>query len=259
MIDTHSHIYSPKFSSDRREMLDRAFSSGVERIYMPNIDLESFDGMMQLSAEYPGRCFPMMGLHPCDVKEDYKEVLKAMRPMFDEYNFVAVGEMGTDLYWDKSHFEWQQDAFKIQCDWALETGLPIVIHSRDSFWETVDLLKDYKDRGIRGVFHCFTSGLEEADAVIDHGFYMGIGGVATFKNGGLDKVLPEIGLEHLLLETDAPYLAPVPYRGKRNEPSYIGLVADRIAQIKAISREEVIHQTTKNALNLFHRATEDEI
>ncbi|MEM8895193.1 MAG: TatD family hydrolase [Bacteroidota bacterium] len=259
MIDTHAHIYSPKFSNDREEMINRAFDAGVERIYMPNIDLESIDGMLKLASLYPDQCFPMMGLHPCDVKEDYKEVLGKMRPMFDEHSFVAVGEIGTDLYWDKSHFEQQQNAFKIQCEWALELNLPIVIHCRESFWETIDLLKDFENSGLRGVFHCFTGGIEEANAVLDFGFFLGIGGVATFKNGGLDKVLPEISLDHLLLETDSPYLAPVPNRGKRNEPSYLVLIADRISEIKEVPRDDVIRETSKNALKLFHSTDEDEV
>ncbi|MEQ9300597.1 MAG: TatD family hydrolase [Cyclobacteriaceae bacterium] len=252
MIDTHSHIYSPKFTDDRSEMLARAFQAGVERIYMPNIDMESVEGMMQLASDYPDRCFPMMGLHPCSVQEDYRQVLDQMRPMFEVHKFAAVGEMGTDLHWDKSFFKQQQEAFRIQCEWALELSLPIVIHCRDSFWETVEMLEDFKDRGIRGVFHCFTGGKAEAAAAIDLGFYLGIGGVATFKNGGLDKVLPEIDLRYLVLETDAPYLAPVPHRGKRNEPAYTSLVADRLAVIKEIDSSLVIKETTKNAMNLFH-------
>ncbi|MEQ8714656.1 MAG: TatD family hydrolase [Cyclobacteriaceae bacterium] len=252
MIDTHSHIYSSKFSEDRSEMLNRAFQAGVERVYMPNIDMESIDGMMKLAGDYPDRCFPMMGLHPCSVQEDYRSVLDQMRPLFDKHQFVAVGEMGTDLYWDKSFFKQQQEAFRIQCEWALDLALPIVIHCRDSFWETVEMLKDFKNRGIRGVFHCFTGGKAEADAAIDLGFYLGVGGVATFKNGGLDKVLPEINLDQLLLETDAPYLAPVPHRGKRNEPAYTSLIAERLAAIKGVDRSLVIAETTKNAMNLFH-------
>jgi TatD DNase family protein len=247
MIDTHSHIYSLKFSEDRKEMLERAVQAGVERIYM-----ESIDGMMQLSIDHPDRCYPMMGLHPCSVQENYKEVLDQLRPMFDQHEFVAVGEIGTDLYWDKSLFKQQQGAFRVQCEWALELELPIVIHCRDSFWETVELLKEFKNRGIRGVFHCFTGGKEEADAAINLGFYLGIGGVATFKNGGLDKVLPAIGLEHLVLETDAPYLAPVPHRGKRNEPAYTSLVAERLGVIKNVDLSVINEETTKNALNLFH-------
>ncbi len=252
MIDTHSHIYSSKFSEDRSEMLNRAFHAGVERVYMPNIDMESIDGMMRLAEDYPDGCFPMMGLHPCSVQDDYMSVLDQMRPLFDKHQFVAVGEMGTDLYWDKSFFKHQQEAFRIQCEWALDLALPIVIHCRDSFWETVEMLKDFKNRGIRGVFHCFTGGKAEADAAIELGFYLGVGGVATFKNGGLDKVLPEINLEHLLLETDAPYLAPVPHRGKRNEPAYTSLIAERLAAIKGVDRSLVIAETTKNAMNLFH-------
>lgn len=252
MIDTHSHIYSSKFSEDRSSMLKRAFEAGVERIYMPNIDLESIDGMMALSQKYPDQCFPMMGLHPCSVAENFQEVLDQMRPLFDQNKFVAVGEIGTDLYWDKSFFTQQQAAFRTQCDWAIDLGLPIVIHCRDSFWETVEMLNDYKNQGIRGVFHCFTGGLEEAETAINLGFYLGIGGVATFMNGGLDKVLPEIGLEHLVLETDAPYLAPVPHRGKRNEPSFTSLIADKLASIKNIDLSTVVLQTTENAKDLFH-------
>lgn len=257
MIDTHSHIYSSKFSEDREAMLLRAFDQGVQRIYMPNIDLASVDGMMQLVDSYPDRCFPMMGLHPCSVTENYQDVLHEIRGLFAKHEFVAVGEMGTDLYWDKSLFKEQQDAFRTQCEWAIEMALPIVIHCRDSFWETFEMLQDYRNSGIRGVFHCFTGGEKEAEAALDLGFYLGIGGVATFKNGGLDKVLPAIDLNSLLLETDAPYLAPVPHRGKRNEPAYIHLVAQRIADIQQVELDAVIRQTTQNAMTLFHPSTDE--
>lgn len=251
MIDTHAHIYSEKFENDRKAILDRAFEEGVEKIFMPNIDLESITGMLQLADLYPERCIPMMGLHPCYVEHNYKETLDQIRPWFEKRHFVAVGEMGTDLYWDKTKLKQQQDAFREQCKWAIEMDLPIVIHCRESFWETVALINEFPEGSLKGVFHCFSGGMKEADTAIGLGFYLGIGGVATFKNGGLDVVLPHVDLSHIVLETDCPYLAPKPFRGKRNEPAYLSYIAERVAELKEVDLTTVNEHTTQNALKLF--------
>lgn len=251
MIDSHAHIYASKFSADFDETIRRAEVEGVQKIYMPNIDMESISPMLSLADARPDFFLPMLGLHPCYVAEDYKEVLKKMRPMFDQRKFAAVGEIGTDLYWDKSKLAWQEDAFRIQCEWALALDLPIVIHCRESFWETVALVKEFLPSSLTGVFHCFTGGKAEAEAVAELGFKIGIGGVVTYKNGGLDQVLPHVPLSQILLETDCPYLAPVPYRGKRNEPSYLTAIAAKIATIMNLPVDKVVKQTTQNSLELF--------
>jgi TatD DNase family protein len=232
-------------------MLQRAFDGGIDQIYMPNIDSGSVLPMLELADQYPSKCIPMMGLHPCYVKEDYLQVLAELKPWFGKRSFAAVGEIGTDLYWDKSTFEWQKDAFRIQCSWALELDLPIVIHCRESINETIELVREYAPSSLRGVFHCFSGDLAQAKTIIDLNFKLGIGGVATFKNGGIGEVLEQISLEHLVIETDSPYLAPAPYRGKRNEPSYINMVAGKISEIKGVAIAEVVSATTKNAKSIF--------
>lgn len=250
-IDTHAHIYAKQFKKDQDDVLRRAFEQEVQKIYLPNIDHSSIEDMMEVEAKYPENCFAMMGLHPCSVKQDFEKELYLVEDWLGKRSFSAVGEIGTDLYWDKTFFEQQAEAFKIQVEWAKKYKLPIVIHCRDSFQETIDLLTPLMDDNLTGVFHCFTGTIAEAQQVIDLGFFMGIGGVSTFKNGGLDKVLPEVAIEHLVLETDCPYLAPVPYRGKRNESSYVPLIAQRLADMKGIKVEEVAQKTTKNAEKLF--------
>lgn len=252
-IDTHAHIYAKQFAKDSEDMLRRTQEQEVERIYMPNIDHSSIEGMLELEEKYPERCFATMGLHPCSVKKDFEKELYLVEDWLTKRAFVAVGEMGTDLYWDKTFFEQQQEAFRIQVALAKKYQLPIIIHCRESFRETMDLIQPLNDENLRGIFHCFTGTAEEAREVIALGnFYLGIGGVSTFKKAGMDLVLPEIDLDHLVLETDSPYLAPVPYRGKRNEPSYIPLIAQRIANIKDVALELVAEKTTTNALKLFH-------
>jgi TatD DNase family protein len=250
-IDTHAHIYSPKFDSDREEVVQRAVENGVDKIYMPNIDVDSIDAMLEAELRYPGVCIPMMGLHPCDVGKDFEKQLYVMEAWLDKRPFAAVGEIGLDLYWDKTFFEHQKEALKIQIDWAKRKGLPIILHCRESIDETIEIVKGMKDDPLTGIFHCFTGDLEQAKQIIDMGFLLGIGGVATFKNGGLDKVIPEIGLEHLVLETDAPYLAPVPHRGKRNSPEYIPLIAYRIGELTGKPLETVAQITNRNALGIF--------
>ena len=251
MIDTHAHIYSDKFEGDRSEMLQKPFDSGVHKIMMPNIDRDSIEGMLALEAQYPDQCYAMMGLHPCSVKEDFEQELALVEEWLQKREFVAVGEMGLDLYWDTTFFEQQKEAFRIQAGWAKQYKKPLVIHTRNSMTETIELLQELKDDELVGIVHCFGGTLEEANQVIELGFLLGIGGVATFKNGGLDKVLPHVDLAHLVLETDSPYLAPKPYRGKRNEPSYIPLIAQRIAELKGITVAQVAETTDQNALKLF--------
>ena len=250
-IDTHAHIYAKQFKKDQDDVLRRAFEQNVEKIYLPNIDHTSIDDMMEVEAKYPNQCIAMMGLHPCSVNKDFEKELYQVEDWLNKRSFAAVGEIGTDLYWDKTFYEQQAEAFKIQVEWAKKYKLPIIIHCRESFQETIDLLTPLMDENLTGIFHCFTGSLEDAQKAIELGFLLGIGGVSTFKNGGLDKVLPEVSLDHLVLETDCPYLAPVPYRGKRNESSYIPLIAKRLSDIKGIEIEEIEQKTTRNAQKLF--------
>ncbi len=251
LIDTHAHLYLPQFDEDRSEVIARARAAGVERVYLPNIDLDSVASMLELERAEPGFCFPMMGLHPCSVKDDWEQQLAGVERWLAERSFAAVGEIGLDLYWDKSTLDAQREAFRRQVRWAKELGLPIVIHSREATRQVLDLLKEEQDDRLRGIFHCFSGSAEEARETVELGFYLGIGGVLTFKNSGLREAIAEIGLEHLVLETDAPYLAPVPYRGKRNESAYVRLVAEHLAKVKNRPLEEVEAQTTTNALKIF--------
>lgn len=251
VIDTHAHIYADEFAADREEMIGRSRSAEISMIYMPNVDHTSIDSMLELEHKYPGLCIPMMGLHPCYVKKDFQRELYLVEDWLAKRKFAAVGEIGTDLYWDKTYWEQQKEAFTVQVSWAKKYQLPVVIHCRESIDETIELVTSLKDDYLRGVFHCFSGTTAQAKRIIELGFFLGIGGVATFKKGGLDVVLPEIALDHLVLETDSPYLAPVPHRGKRNEPAYIGLVARRVAEIKGVSESNVREATTRNAGQLF--------
>ncbi len=251
--DTHAHIYSKEFDEDRTGMLRQCDDSHIKKIYMPNIDHTSIDDMLELELRHPQQCVSMMGLHPCSVKKDFESELYKVEGWLAKRKFAAVGEMGTDLYWDKTFWKQQQEAFKIQVGWARKYRLPIVIHCRESLDETLALLEPLLDTRLTGIFHCFSGTLEQARKVIAMGFYLGIGGVATFKNGGLDKVLPDLAMEHLVLETDSPYLAPVPHRGKRNNPLYIPIIASKVAELKKITLEEVKSITTRNALKLFNQ------
>ena len=250
-IETHAHIYSSKFDSDRDQVIQAIREAGIERGYMPNVDVETIEAMLACEEKYPGLCIPMMGLHPCDVKEDFQEQLAIMEDWLNKRQFAAVGEIGLDLYWDKTFFEQQKEALKIQINWAKQRGLPIVLHCRVSMDETIAIVNEEHDGKLRGIFHCFTGTADQARQIIGMGFLLGIGGVATFKNGGLDQVIPEISLDHLVLETDAPYLAPVPFRGKRNSPAYLPIIAEKIGDYLGISKEEVALKTKQNALNLF--------
>ena len=252
MIETHAHIYDEKYDEDRTEMLQRAWDLGIEQIWMPNCDHTTIPGMMQLAETYPDRCLPMIGLHPTYVKDGFEKELQVIEEWLAKYKFIAIGEIGMDLFWDKTFKAQQEEAFLFQCALARKHNLWIDIHSREAFRETVSLIEKFGDSSLTGIFHCFIGSLEEAQKAIELGFKLGIGGVATFKNGGLDKVLPFIDLENLVLETDSPYLAPTPYRGKRNEVSYIDLVAQRIANLKQITKKEVIETTTKTAKSLLN-------
>jgi TatD DNase family protein len=252
MIDTHAHLYSKEFDADRDTMIKKAIQNGVEKMLMPNVDVDSVQGMHELAEKYPHHCYPMMGLHPCSVTADWEKDLALIKNLLDKGGYCAVGEIGLDLYWDKTTLAFQQQAFRTQIAWAKEKKLPIVIHVREAFNEAFEIVDALNDESLTGVFHCFSGNLEQARHIIAYGgFMLGIGGVATFKNGGLDNVLPEIGLDHLVLETDSPYLAPVPHRGKRNESSYLKIIANRVAELTGTDFNRVNEATTCNALCLF--------
>ncbi len=251
MIDTHAHIYASEFDNDRDQVVERALAQGVDKILLPNIDLDSIEPMLQTEAAYPEICRSMMGLHPCYVDSNVKQTLEIIHSWFAKHNFIAVGEIGIDLYWDKTYKAEQEMAFTTQLNWAKEMKLPVVIHTRDSIQETLALLEKEQDGSLSGVFHCFGGSVEEAKAINDLGFHLGLGGVTTFKNGGMDKVIPHLDMDYVILETDCPYLAPVPHRGKRNEPSYIPLVAERIASLRELSIDDVQAMTNRNANRLF--------
>lgn len=249
--DTHTHLYASEFNTDRTQVVERAIAAGVKKLFLPNIDSSSVEALLSLCHSFPENCFPMMGLHPTSVKENYEEELQTVKDWLGKRKFFGVGEIGIDLYWDKTFFPQQQLAFDTQIKWAKELSLPIVIHSRNSFNEIVEILEKNKDESLRGIFHCFSGSREQAEKAISLGFKLGIGGVLTYKNSGLDKAIADIDLKHLVLETDSPWLTPAPHRGKRNESLYITLVAQKLAEIKNISMEEVAEITTKNAMEVF--------
>jgi TatD DNase family protein len=251
LIDTHCHLYSEEFTPDIDAVLARAINLGVEKFYLPAIDSSCLDAMLNLEKRYPGKCIAMMGLHPCYVKENYKDELALVQQWLGKRKFAAIGEIGLDFYWDKTFVKEQQEAFTTQMDWAVEFNLPIVIHTRNAMQETINLVKAYGTKGIGGIFHCFSGSYESACEIIKAGFYLGIGGVLTYKNAGLAEVLAKIDLEHLVLETDAPYLTPVPFRGKRNESSYLEYIVTKLAAIKNCSVAEVAAVTTTNAEKIF--------
>ena len=250
-IDTHTHLYDGRFDSDREAAIQRSIAAGVNRMYLPNCDHSTIEPMMDMVQRWPDHCFPMMGLHPCYVKEDYKKELDIVAGWLAQAPFAAVGEIGLDYYWDKTFVAQQKDAFGIQIDWALQYGLPIVIHTRESIQDGIDLVRSKQKGDLRGVFHCFSGDVAEARQIVDLGFLLGIGGVVTYKKSTLGEVLEAIPLEHIVLETDAPYLAPVPHPGRRHESSYLPVVAHRIAELKQCNVTEIARVTTANAERLF--------
>lgn len=250
-IDTHTHLYEEQLNLDETEMIERALDAGVTKMYMPNCDSGTIESMMRIGKTWPSNCFPMMGLHPCYVKDNYKDELAVVVDWLAKEKFYAVGEIGLDYYWDLTHTAQQKEAFAYQIDLALQYNLPIVIHSRESTQDCIDIVRSKQNGKLNGIFHCFGGTIEEAKQIIELGFYMGIGGVVTFKKSTLPDVIKEVGLSNIVLETDAPYLAPVPYRGKRNESGYIPLIAEKIGDIMQMSREEVGRITTTNAEKIF--------
>ncbi|PKQ61047.1 hydrolase TatD [Labilibaculum filiforme] len=252
LIDTHSHIYADDFKEDIEDIISNCRKVNIEKILLPNIDSESIPKMNQLVERFPDMCVPMMGLHPTSVKENYRDELETCKAWLAKEEYCAIGEIGMDLYWDKTFLKEQQIVFDIQINWALEKNLPIVIHARDSFHEIFEVLETYRNTNLKGVFHSFTGNIEQANQAIDLGFLLGINGIVTFKNAGLDKTIKALDLSCLILETDAPYLAPVPKRGKRNESSYVIHVANKLAEIYQINLDEVARITSANAEKLFN-------
>ena len=253
-IDTHSHLYSTQFDQDRTKIVEDALNVGIDKILLPNISSEYTKGMNDLCDEFPDNCFAMMGLHPCDVKtESYERELQHVEQELEKGKYIGIGEIGLDLYWDKSTLELQKKAFICQIKLAKKLQLPVAIHVRNSFSEAIEIIEKLNDKDLSGVFHCFTGNIEDAQRVINLGnFCLGIGGVLTFKNSGLDKTIKEINLQHLILETDSPYLAPAPFRGKRNESKYLVNIAEKLAEIHTIELSEVARITTENAKQLFN-------
>jgi TatD DNase family protein len=251
LTDTHTHLYSEEFSQDRNEMMQRAFDNGVMRLFVPSIDSSYTEKMYQLEKQYPSNVFLMMGLHPCYVKENYLEELAHVEKELSKRKFAAIGEIGIDLFWDKTHLKEQQHAFLHQIQLAKKNKLPINIHCRDAFDEIFEILEQEKSPELWGIFHCFTGDFNQAQQAINCGMKLGIGGVATFKNGKIDQFLHEIPLQNIVLETDSPYLAPVPHRGKRNESSYVKLIAEKLSKIYNISFEEIATITTQNSATIF--------
>lgn len=250
-IDTHCHLYSTEFDQDRLEMIRRALHAGVKQMMLPNIDSESIGSMMDLVRQFSGQCLPMMGLHPCSVKEDYQMLLDNMKEQLDNGEFAGVGETGVDLYWDTTHKDLQIKAFEQQIGWGRQFNLPVIIHSRESLDLNIGIIQDHKSETLQGIFHCFSGDFNQAMRIYKLGFKIGIGGVITYKNSGLDALLPKLPREMIVLETDAPYLAPGPYRGKRNEPAYLLIIAQKVADCLGLSLSEVADLTSTNALDVF--------
>lgn len=251
LIDTHCHLYLPEFASDIDEVIANSKKAGIEKFYFPAIDSETYQAMIALEVRYPESCRSMTGLHPCSVKENWKEELAFVFQSLASRQWCAIGEIGLDYYWDTSFATAQQEVFNRQMEWALQYKLPIVIHTRNAMQETIDQVRPFAQKGLTGIFHCFGDSYSMAAQIIDMGFYLGIGGVVTYKKAGLDQVLDKISLNHIVLETDAPYLSPVPHRGKRNESSFLTFIARRIAEIKQCRMEEVADMTTANAEKIF--------
>lgn len=251
MIDTHCHLYSTEFADDIEKVLERAQLEGITKFYLPAIDSAFTNSMDLLEQKYPNRCFAMAGLHPCSVKENYEEELEKVKMFLQKRKFSGIGETGLDFYWDKSFVTQQYDALHQQIEFALQYDLPLILHTRNATQETIDVVKKYENTSLTGIFHCFGGNLKEAEEIINLNFYLGIGGVVTYKNAGLAEVLAQIDIKHIVLETDAPYLSPVPMRGKRNESSYLKYIVEKIALVKNISKDEVENITTLNAEKIF--------
>ncbi len=252
LADTHTHLYLEDYNDDRDQVISRALEQDVRYMILPNIDSSSIEAMNRLAGQYPDHCFPLMGLHPTSVKENYEQELALVEKELAEKKYYGVGEIGIDLYWDKTYKEQQTDAFRRQLRLAKKYRIPVSIHTRDSFEEAFTVVKAELTDDLRGVFHCFSGTLKEAQKIMDIGFYMGIGGVITFKNSDLGEIVKDIPLEHLVLETDAPFLTPVPYRGKRNQSAYIPFIAKKVAEVKDTSLDTVAKKTPHNALELFN-------
>jgi len=251
LVDTHTHLYLPEFDSDRDEMVSRATVNGIEKLLMPNIDIHSVEAMLSAADRYEGICFPMLGLHPTSVKEDYIMQLDKLEKIFTEYKFIAVGEIGIDLYWDKTHLKEQLEVMRRQVELAIRSDLPVVVHSRESFPEVFSVLDEFAGAGLKGVLHAFSGTMNDAEKAVEMRFMLGIGGPLTYKNSKLDIIVKETGIENVILETDSPYLAPVPYRGQRNESSYIRIINKKMADIFGMSEEESARITYENSCRLF--------
>lgn len=251
LTDTHTHIYYHYDTDTLKEQIDRCLAANIDRLFLPNVDTDSITAVLNTVAKYPDNCFPMLGLHPCSVKENYKQELQIIEKTISENKIYAIGEIGIDLYWDKSTLEWQKDAFITQIKWAKELGLPIDIHCREAFDEIFEILEKLNDEKLFGIFHCFTGTIEQAHRAINLGFKLGIGGVVTFKKAGLDNVVRELQLKDIVLETDSPYLAPSPFRGKENESSYLYYIAEKIADLHNISISKLAEITTQNSKDIF--------
>jgi len=251
LIDTHTHIYLPEFDDDRDDVVKKALQNGVVKLLMPNIDSASVFQMLSAESRYPGICHPMIGLHPTSVKGDYLSQLEKIEDYAKKHKFCAIGEIGIDMYWDKSHLKEQIIAFKKQVEFAVRKRMPAIIHARESFPEIFSALEEFKGSGVKGVFHAFTGSVEDAEKAIMMGFKLGIGGIVTFKNSGLDRIIKEIGVKNIVLETDSPYLAPSPFRGKRNESSYLCIINKKVAAICEMDEEKVAEVTSSNAVELF--------
>lgn len=256
-IDTHTHLYISQFDEDRSLTIRRAIDNGINKFYLPAIDSSTHNAMLDLEMSYPDTCFAMMGLHPCSVKEDFETELRLVEQWLSKRAFCAIGEIGLDLHWDTTFVAQQKEAFRRQIRWAIDLDIPIVIHSRKATWEVIEILREERHEKLRGIFHCFGGNINEANAIIDCGFFLGIGGVLTFKKAGLDKTMEKVALDYVVLETDSPYLAPTPYRGKRNESAYIRLIAERLAEVKGVSLAEVAKHTTQNANKIFETTSKN--
>ena len=250
-IDSHTHLYTEEFNNDRKEIILSAIGQGLSQFYLPAIDSSTTQAMLDTKNMFPDRIFLMAGLHPCSVKENFKEELKHVESFMEQHNFKGIGETGLDFSWDTTYVKEQKESLHRHIEWAIHFKKPLILHTRNSTRETINIVKPYISQGLTGIFHCFSGTAEDAAEVVDMGFFLGIGGVITFKNSGLDKVISKIDLSHIVLETDSPYLAPVPYRGKRNQSGYIPLIAQKLAEVREVELEEVARITTSNALNIY--------